>query len=121
MHMHVPCVALPLTPVHTPLQQQQQQQQQLHRSAEDAAHARDGYDFYGATLRVEQARGGNARGGGPGGGMGPPRGGGAMGGRGGPRGGNTPFRVLIRGLPPSASWQDLKVRRGGQGRSCWLR
>lgn len=65
------------------------------RAAEDAAHARDGYDFYGTTLRVELARGGNPRG--------PPRG---------PtnRRAGTGFRVLIRGLPASASWQDLKVR-----------
>lgn len=66
-----------------------------HRSAEDAAHARDGFDFYGTTLRVELARGGNPRG--------PPRG---------PtnrRQGGTPFRVIVRGLPASASWQDLKV------------
>lgn len=66
------------------------------RAAEDAAHARDGYDFYGTTLRVEIARGGNPRG--------PPRG---------PTNRRPgTFRVTIRGLPPSASWQDLKVRFG---------
>jgi hypothetical protein len=66
----------------------------VHRGAEDAALARDGYDFYGTTLRVELARGGNPRG--------PPRG---------PtnRRPGTGFRVTIRGLPASASWQDLKV------------
>lgn len=64
------------------------------RAAEDAAHARDGYDFYGVTLRVEIARGGNPRG--------PPRGPTS-------RRQGTPFRVTIRGLPASASWQDLKV------------
>lgn len=74
------------------------------RDAEEAAQARDGYDFYGTTLRVELARGGSTRGG-----RGPPRavprgGGGGGGGRGG-----SQYRVTIRGLPASASWQDLKV------------
>eukprot|EP00879_Flechtneria_rotunda_P023087 GHRR01024406.1.p1 GENE.GHRR01024406.1~~GHRR01024406.1.p1 ORF type:complete len:194 (+),score=40.04 GHRR01024406.1:401-982(+) len=66
------------------------------RDAEEAAQARDGYDFYGTTLRVELARGGNPRG--------PPRGPPRRGGG----GGGSGYRVLIRGLPPSASWQDLK-------------
>jgi arginine/serine-rich splicing factor 1/9 len=75
------------------------------RDAEDAAQARDGYDFYGTTLRVELARGGRPSGG--------PRGGGGGGGfRGPPRGARGNFRVLIKGLPASASWQDLKVRAG---------
>lgn len=65
------------------------------RAAEDAAAARDGYDFYGSTLRVELARGGNPRG--------PPRGPTSR------RPNASQYRVLIRGLPPSASWQDLKV------------
>jgi arginine/serine-rich splicing factor 1/9 len=69
------------------------------RDAEDAARSRDGYDFYGARLRVELAkgRGGRDRDGG---------------GRGAPPGGARPsgagHRVLVRNLPPSASWQDLK-------------
>ncbi|KIY95810.1 splicing factor, arginine/serine-rich 1/9, partial [Monoraphidium neglectum] len=72
------------------------------RDAEEAARARDGYDFYGCRLRVEVARGGNPRG--PGGGFGgpPPR----FGGGGGPP--RSGYRVTVRGLPPSASWQDLK-------------
>jgi arginine/serine-rich splicing factor 1/9 len=77
------------------------------RDAEEAARARDGYDFYGCRLRVEVARGGNPRG--PGGGFGgpPPR----FGGGGGPP--RSGYRVTVRGLPPSASWQDLTG--GGEG------
>lgn len=76
------------------------------RDAEEAARARDGYDFYGSRLRVEIARGGNPRGPmGGGGGFGGGRGGGGFGP---PRG--SGYRVTVTGLPPSASWQDLKVR-----------
>jgi RNA recognition motif-containing protein len=73
------------------------------RDAEDAARGRDGCSLLGARLRVEIARGREDRGGERG-----ERGGGA---RGGPR-----FRVLLRGVPPGTSWQNLKdwVRdRGG--------
>ncbi|KAG5179552.1 hypothetical protein JKP88DRAFT_326715 [Tribonema minus] len=77
------------------------------RDAEDAVRARDGYEMDGERLRVELARG--ARG--------PP----GMGGRGGfggqPMGGGrqTEWRVIVTGLPPSASWQDLKdhMRKAG--------
>ena len=78
--------------------------------AEDAVRGRDGYDFYGNRLRVELAKGA----------------GGGMGGRGGGRGfGGAPppgfrprqtgFRVLVKGLPMSASWQDVKVGAGQGG------
>ncbi|XP_030451625.1 serine/arginine-rich-splicing factor SR34 isoform X1 [Syzygium oleosum] len=80
------------------------------RDAEDAIHGRDGYDFDGHRLRVELAHGG--------------RGhssssdrhsshGGGRGSRGVSR--HSEFRVLVSGLPSSASWQDLKdhMRRGG--------
>jgi arginine/serine-rich splicing factor 1/9 len=75
---------------------------------------RDGYDFYGSRLRVELAKGAGRGGGG----------GGGFGGGGGPRGGfggapppgfrprHTGFRILVKNLPMSASWQDLKVH-------CW--
>lgn len=70
---------------------------------------RDGYDFYGSRLRVELAKGasGRGRGGGGGGGFGgaPPPG---------FRPRQTGFRVLVKNLPMSASWQDVKVRRAGQ-------
>ncbi|CAI0434323.1 unnamed protein product [Linum tenue] len=73
------------------------------RDAEDAIRGRDGYDFDGHRLRVELAHGGrehsspvdrydsysssSSRG--------PSR--------------RTDYRVLVTGLPSSASWQDLKV------------
>lgn len=80
------------------------------RDAEDAVKGRDGYDFYGNRLRVELAKGASGRGGGGmGGGMG---GGGARGFGGAPPPGfrprNTGFRILVKGLPMSASWQDVK-------------
>lgn len=80
--------------------------------AEDAVRGRDGYDFYGNRLRVELAKGAGGRGGGGGFGGGGPRGfGGAPPPGFRPR--QTGFRVLVRNLPMSASWQDLKVRAWG--------
>jgi len=78
------------------------------RDAEDAIRGRDGVQFEGARLRVEMSRGssdayGGDRGGG-GGGRGPPP----------PRRPpardlrRSEYRVIVSGLPPSASWQDLK-------------
>ena len=109
------------------------------RDAEDAVKGRDGYDFDGNSIRVELSRGGTmgmgggrSMGGGGGGG-GSSRdygGGGGSRDRGGSYGGGSavPFgrgpppvappnfrskgsahRVLVKGLPMSASWQDLKV------------
>ncbi|KAJ6319847.1 hypothetical protein OIU78_015283, partial [Salix suchowensis] len=84
------------------------------RDAEDAIRGRDGYDFDGHRLRVELAHGGRGQsssdrhssysGGGGGGGRG--------------RGGvsrRSEYRVVVTGLPSSASWQDLKdhMRRAG--------
>lgn len=62
------------------------------RDADEAARRRDGVDFLGNRLRVEVAKGGDSR-------------------------SNhrpvnvrtTGYRVVIKGLPRSASWQDLKV------------
>ncbi|XP_048595059.1 serine/arginine-rich-splicing factor SR34 isoform X1 [Brassica napus] len=91
------------------------------RDADDAIHGRDGYDFDGHCLRVELAHGGrrssnDARGSYGGGGS---RGGG--GGRDGGDRGRGPsrrseYRVVVSGLPSSASWQDLKdhMRKGGE-------
>ena len=59
---------------------------------------RDGYDFYGNKLRVELAKGGTRERGGP---MPMPPGG--------FRNKGTGWRVIVKGLPMSASWQDLKV------------
>jgi len=77
------------------------------RDADDAIYGRDGYDFDGQRLRVELAHGGrgpsfdrsssydsSAR-------------------RGAAR--RSDYRVMVTGLPSSASWQDLKdhMRRAG--------
>lgn len=76
----------------------------FNRDAEDAVKGRDGYEFDGAVIRVEFPKGGG------GGRFG---GGGSRGGFGGGRGRGPPprrsdFRVLVSGLPPTGSWQDLK-------------
>ncbi|KAL3538180.1 hypothetical protein ACH5RR_001546 [Cinchona calisaya] len=79
------------------------------RDADDAIRGRDGYNFDGNRLRVELAHGGR---------------GSSSHDRyssyssGGSRGGvsrRSDYRVLVTGLPPSASWQDLKdhMRRAG--------
>lgn len=96
----------------------------LLRDAEDAVHARDGYDYDGYRLRVEFPRGGgpsnNFRGG---------RGAGdsGRGGRGemsnsrgrGPPARRSQYRVLVSGLPPSGSWQDLKDHMREAGDVCF--
>ncbi|KAI7744006.1 hypothetical protein M8C21_001792, partial [Ambrosia artemisiifolia] len=83
------------------------------RDAEDAIRGRDGYDFDGHRLRVELAHGGrgnssstdrhnsHSSGGGRGGAYGVSK--------------RSDYRVLVTGLPSSASWQDLKdhMRRAG--------
>lgn len=94
------------------------------RDAEDAVRARDGYDYDGYRLRVEFPRGGGpgVRGGGAGRGGGDRFGGG---GGGGARGGRGPparrsdYRVLVTGLPPSGSWQDLKDHMREAGDVCF--
>ena len=83
----------------------------LYRDAEDAVKGRDGYEFDGQRIRVEFPRGG--RGGRSGGGFGGGYGGGGGGGGGGGHGRGPPprrseYRVLVSGLPPTGSWQDLK-------------
>ncbi|KAM7276503.1 hypothetical protein ACFE04_018369 [Oxalis oulophora] len=93
--------------------------------AEDAIRGRDGYSFDGFRIRVELAHGGNGssssdrRGyGGGGGGRGRGRGGGGGGGRyGAPR--RSDYRVIVRGLPSSASWQDLKDHMRKAGDVCF--
>ncbi len=83
------------------------------RDAEDAVAGRDGYQLDGGRIRVEFPksrgdrgyRGGNSYGGGRG-----------HGGGGGGGGGRNDFRsskprgyqLIISGLPPTGSWQDLK-------------
>ncbi|KAJ7965257.1 putative Arginine/serine-rich splicing factor [Quillaja saponaria] len=85
------------------------------RDAEDAIRGRDGYNFDGCRLRVELARGGR----------GPPssdRRGSYGGGGGAGRFGisrHSEFRVIVRGLPSSASWQDLKDHMRKAGDVCF--
>ncbi|KAL6978392.1 Serine/arginine-rich splicing factor sr34b [Sarracenia purpurea var. burkii] len=82
------------------------------RDAEDAIKGRDGYDFDGHRLRVELAHGGRGNS------SSIDRYSSHSSGRGGRAGGvsrRSEYRVLITGLPSSASWQDLKdhMRRAG--------
>ncbi|XP_039030951.1 serine/arginine-rich-splicing factor SR34-like isoform X5 [Hibiscus syriacus] len=78
------------------------------RDAEDAIRGRDGYDFGGQRLRVELAHGGRDR-------SSSDRHSSYGGGRGRGPSKRSEFRVLVTGLPSSASWQDLKdhMRRAG--------
>ncbi|CAI9774210.1 unnamed protein product [Fraxinus pennsylvanica] len=87
------------------------------RDAEDAIRGRDGYNFDGCRLRVELAHGGR----------GPPRSSDRRGGyssrdssgsRFGPSR-HSEYRVIIRGLPSSASWQDLKDHMRKAGDVCF--
>ncbi|KAL8534670.1 hypothetical protein ACS0TY_010628 [Phlomoides rotata] len=86
------------------------------RDAEDAIRGRDGYNFDGCRLRVELAHGGRGpssssdrRGG---------YGGGDSGGRFGVSR-HSDYRVIVRGLPSSASWQDLKDHMRKAGDVCF--
>uniref|UniRef100_A0A0D6R6R3 RRM domain-containing protein n=1 Tax=Araucaria cunninghamii TaxID=56994 RepID=A0A0D6R6R3_ARACU len=80
------------------------------RDAEDAIRGRDGYKFDGHRLRVEMARGGRAS-------SVDMYGGGSynIGSRSSGLYRRSGYRVLVYGLPSSASWQDLKdhMRRAG--------
>ncbi|KAJ8312233.1 hypothetical protein KUTeg_009606 [Tegillarca granosa] len=97
------------------------------RDAQDAVKDRDGYNYDGYTLRVEFPRGGGPGRGGGGGGGGyhnrydGPGGRGAMRGgmRGGPPSRRSEYRVLVSGLPPSGSWQDLKDHMREAGDVCY--
>lgn len=68
------------------------------RSAEEAARRRNNYEFAGMRMRVEIARGGEAAGA-----QQPLR----IGYR--PIRNTMGFRLYVKNLPRSASWQDLKV------------
>ncbi|KAL3531464.1 hypothetical protein ACH5RR_010786 [Cinchona calisaya] len=80
------------------------------RDAEDAIRGRDGYDFDGHRLRVELAHGGRGH-------SSSTDRYSSYGSSRGPRGVSkrSDYRVLVTGLPSSASWQDLKdhMRRAG--------
>ncbi|KAK6306306.1 hypothetical protein J4Q44_G00232310 [Coregonus suidteri] len=92
------------------------------RDAEDAVYGRNGYGFGDCKLRVEHPRSASSKFNGPMGGGG--RGGGE-GGPGGPKGRFGPptrrseFRVIVTGLPPTGSWQDLKDHMREAGDVCF--
>jgi len=94
------------------------------RDADDAVHARDGYDFDGYRLRVEFPRGRER---GPGGAFlsehsphSGPRGGTNSSSRSrGPPARRSQYRVIISGLPPTGSWQDLKDHLREAGDVCY--
>ncbi|KAK7604976.1 hypothetical protein V9T40_006162 [Parthenolecanium corni] len=82
------------------------------RDADDAVHARDGYDYDGYRLRVEFPRGqgpSNYRNGGRS----------SRGSNRGPPTRRTNHRVVVTGLPPSGSWQDLKDHMRDAGDVCY--
>jgi len=77
------------------------------RDAEDAVRGRDGYDVSGQRIKVELHQSKN-RGGGAGSSSFRGRGGYTRGrGRGGPPR-RSDYRVMVSGLPPTGSWQDIK-------------
>lgn len=82
------------------------------RDAADAIAARDGYNYDGYRLRVEFPRGS---------GYVPPRGGfrGGGGRRPGPTSRRSDYRVIVTGLPPTGSWQDLKDHMREAGDVCY--
>ncbi|MXQ79349.1 hypothetical protein E5288_WYG000371 [Bos mutus] len=77
------------------------------RDAEDAIYGRNGYDYGQCRLHVEFPRTYGGRGGWP------------RGGRSGPPTRRSDFRVLVSGLPPSGSWQDLKDNMREAGDVCY--
>lgn len=87
------------------------------RDADDAIRGRDGYNFDGCRLRVELAHGGRGQS------SSSDRRGSYVGGSGsGNRFGasrHSEYRVIVRGLPSSASWQDLKDHMRKAGDVCF--
>ncbi|KAL9225446.1 hypothetical protein vseg_001371 [Gypsophila vaccaria] len=83
------------------------------RDAYDAIRGRDGYNFDGCRLRVELAHGGRGSSS-----VSERRGGGSGGGRY-SASRRTEYRVIVRGLPTSASWQDLKDHMRKAGDVCF--
>ncbi|KAJ8261476.1 hypothetical protein COCON_G00171990 [Conger conger] len=79
------------------------------RDAEDAVYGRNGYGFGDCKLRVEYPRS-SSKFSGPAGG---PRG------RFGPPSRRSEFRVIVTGLPPTGSWQDLKDHMREAGDVCF--
>lgn len=75
--------------------------------AEDSVRGRDGYNFDGYRLKVEHQKG--SRNG--------PRGG--FSGRSGPPTRRSDYRVIVSGLPPTGSWQDIKDHMRVAGNVCY--
>uniref|UniRef100_H3BZ85 Serine/arginine-rich splicing factor 9 n=1 Tax=Tetraodon nigroviridis TaxID=99883 RepID=H3BZ85_TETNG len=75
------------------------------RDADDAVYGRNGYVFGDSKLRVEP-RSTGAKFGGPRGRFGPPT-------------RRSDFRVIVSGLPPTGSWQDLKDHMREAGDVCF--
>ncbi|RWS03355.1 hypothetical protein B4U79_08406 [Dinothrombium tinctorium] len=87
------------------------------RDAEDAVHSRDGYDYDGYRLRVEFPRGRER---GPGGAfISGPRGSSSSSRVRGPPARRSQYRVVVSGLPPTGSWQDLKDHMREAGDVCY--
>merc|ERR1712095_45539 len=82
------------------------------RDADDAVYARDGYDYDGYKLRVEFPRGG-------GGSFRGRSGGSSRSGGRGPPARRSQYRVVVTGLPPTGSWQDLKDHMREAGDVCF--
>lgn len=80
------------------------------RDAEDAVFGRNGYEFGDSKLRVEYPRSSGSKYSGSAGGQG---------GRFGPPSRRSEFRVIVSGLPPSGSWQDLKDHMREAGDVCF--
>ncbi|CAH1446618.1 unnamed protein product [Lactuca virosa] len=83
------------------------------RDAEDAIRGRDGYNFDGCRLRVELAHGGRGQSS-----SGDRRGSSNSNGRSG-LSRHSEYRVIVRQLPSSASWQDLKDHMRKAGDVCF--
>lgn len=75
--------------------------------AEDSIKGRDGYNFDGYRLRVELQKGPRNP---------APR---NFGPRGGPPNRRSDYRVLVSGLPPTGSWQDIKDHMRVAGNVCY--
>ncbi|XP_056146698.1 serine/arginine-rich splicing factor 9 [Lampris incognitus] len=86
------------------------------RDADDAVYGRNGYGYGDSKLRVEYPRSSGAKFGGTMGGGG---GGGGPRGRFGPPTRRSEFRVIVTGLPPTGSWQDLKDHMREAGDVCF--
>ncbi|KAI4301409.1 hypothetical protein L6164_034691 [Bauhinia variegata] len=83
------------------------------QDAEDAIRGRDGYDFDGHRLRVEPAHGGRGQS------SSRDRHSSHSNGRGRGVSRRSEYRVLVTGLPSSASWQDLKDHMRKAGDVCF--